>query len=141
MNAFVVFDSWAILAWIRDEPAAPRVDQILQQADAGDLKLSMSWINAGEAYYMLVRKHSQHVADEYLSRLPSLPIRLVLPDEQDVIEAAKLKSTRRISYADGFAAGLAIRQNATLVTGDPELYTLGDILSLEWIGSISEGSQ
>jgi predicted nucleic acid-binding protein len=134
MSVFVVFDSWAVLAWIRDEPAAPRVNQILEQADASDLKISLIWINAGEVYYMLVRKHNQHVADEYLSRLPSLPIRLVLPDEQAVTEAAKLKSTRRLSYADGFAAELAIRENATLVTGDPELYALRDILSVEWIG-------
>jgi len=86
MNAFVVFDSWAILAWIRNEAAAPRVDQLLEQSEAGDLKLSMSWINASEAYYMLVRKHNRHVAEEYLRRLPSLPIRLVLPDVQAVMK-------------------------------------------------------
>ena len=33
----------------------------------------MSWINAGEVYYMLVRKNSPHVANEFLARLPSLP--------------------------------------------------------------------
>jgi len=52
---------------------------MLQQAEARDLRISMRWINAGEVYYMLVRKHGQTAADEYLSRLPSLPIRLVLP--------------------------------------------------------------
>ena len=55
MNASVVLDSWAVLAWIRDEPAAPRVDQMLLQAEARDLQISMSWINAGEVCYMLVR--------------------------------------------------------------------------------------
>jgi len=43
-------DDWAILAWIREEPSAPRVDEILHQAEAGEIQLSMSWINAGEAY-------------------------------------------------------------------------------------------
>jgi ribonuclease VapC len=134
MNGSVVFDAWAILAWLRDEPAASRVDQILQQAEAGDLQLSMSWINAGEAYYMLVRKHSQQAADEFLRRLPTLPIRLVLPDEEAVIEAARLKSTRRLSYADSFAAALARQEKAVLVTGDPELREMADIFTVEWIG-------
>lgn len=83
---------------------------------------------------MLVRKHSARVAEEFLTRLPSLPILLVLPDEESVIQAAKLKSTRRISYADGFAAALAHRETATLVTGDPELLKMSDVLAVEWIG-------
>jgi uncharacterized protein len=94
----------------------------------------MSWFNAGEVYYMLVRKHSGRVAEDFLTRLPSLPIRLMLPAAKTVILAAKLKSTRRISYADGFAAALAQSENATLVTGDPELRDISDVLSVEWIG-------
>jgi predicted nucleic acid-binding protein len=84
---------------------------------------------------MLVRKHGQKAADEYLSRLPSLPMRLVLPDREAVIEAAKLKSARRLSYADAFAAELARREGATLLTGDPELRNMQDVLAVEWIGS------
>jgi predicted nucleic acid-binding protein len=70
-----------------------------------------------------------------LKRLPSLPIRLLVPQPEDFIEAARLKSTRRISYADAFAAALARAEAAALVTGDPELRELADILTIEWIGS------
>ena len=94
----------------------------------------MSWINAGEVYHMLVRKNGLVVADEFLAPLPSLPVRLVLPDEEAVIEAAKLKSARRISYADAFAAALVLRENAVLVTGDPELRGMRDVLRVEWLG-------
>lgn len=89
----------------------------------------------GEVYYMLVRKHSVRVADDFLTRLPSLPIWLMLADAETVILAAKLKSIRRISYADGSAAALAQSENATLITGDPELRELSDVLPVEWIGS------
>ncbi len=51
-----------------------------------------------------------------------------------MIEAAKLKSGRRISYADAFAVTLAVREGATLVTGDPELRGMQDILRVEWLG-------
>ena len=117
MPGLKVFDSWALLAWLLDQPAAARIDTLLQQAEQGDdLQLVMSWVNAGEVYYMASRKLNQAKAEEFLRRLPSLPIRLVRPSEEDIIAAAKLKSTRRISYADGFAAALAQSEGAALVT-------------------------
>ena len=83
---------------------------------------------------MLSRKHGAKSVAEFLKRLPSLLIRVVLPDEEDIIPAAKLKSTRKISYSDGFAAALAIKETAPLITGDPELREMSDPLTVEWIG-------
>jgi uncharacterized protein len=124
-----------LLAWLRNEqPAADHVRDCLQRAEEGTLQLFMSWINAGEVYYMLARKHNAKPAEEFLTRLPSLPIQVVLPDEQDIVAAAKLKSARKISYADGFAAALAEKETAALITGDPELGEMADVLTIEWIG-------
>lgn len=132
-----VFDSWALLAWLLDQPAAARIEALLQQADQGDhLQLVMSWVNVGEVYYMASRKLDAAKAEEFLTRLPSLPIRLVLPGEEDIITAAKLEAGRRISYADGFAAALALREGAALVTGDPELKAMADVLIVDWIGAV-----
>ena len=89
-----VVDAWALLAWMRNEqPAADHVRDCLQQAEEGTIPLSVSWINAGEVYYMLARKHDTNAAEDFLTRLPSLPIRVVLPEEDEIIAAAKLKST------------------------------------------------
>ncbi len=132
--AFKVIDAWAMLAWVRDEPPAPRVLAALQQAEIGEIHLLMSWINAGGVYYILARKHDVKTAQEFLKRLPSLPLRLVLPEERDVLAAARLKAARRISYAGGFAAALAQRESASLMTGDPELGQMTDVLTIDWIG-------
>lgn len=128
-----VIDAWALLAWVRNEqPAAESVRLALQAAEDGGTPLSMSWINAGEVYYMLSRKHDAKTAEEFLTRLPSLPIRLILP-EDDIIAAAKLKASYRISYADAFAAALAIKEKSAVITGDPELRDMGGVLTVEWI--------
>ena len=74
------------------------------------------------------------MAEEFLTRLPSLPIRLAKPDEGAIIAAAKLKSMHRISYADAFAAALAQKEDAALITGDPELKGMSGVLEVEWIG-------
>ena|SRR2546429_4247302 len=141
MPASKVVDAWALLAWVRDEqPAAGHVRDCLQQAEEGSLQLFMSWINAGEVYYMLARKHDAKTAEEFLTRLPSLPFRLVLPEEQDIIAAAKLKSAHRLSYADAFAAALAVKETAALITGNPELRALVKVFTVEWIGPQSARS-
>ncbi|MBI4902408.1 MAG: type II toxin-antitoxin system VapC family toxin [Acidobacteria bacterium] len=133
-NGSVVFDSWALLAWLLDQPSAPTVRRMLLEAEASHRTIHMSWVNAGEVYYMAARKLSIVRADEFWRRLPTLPIQLVLPSERDVIAAARLKASRRISYADAFAADLAIRHNAALVTGDPELRLMTGVLRVEWLG-------
>lgn len=130
-----VLDSWALLAWLLDQPAAAHVESLLDRAERGDIALSMSWINAGEVYCMTARKRGPAQAEEFLARLPSLPLRLVSPDAAGVVSAAKLKSKYRISYADAFAAALAMQESAVLVTGDPELRTLSETVPVEWIGA------
>jgi ribonuclease VapC len=39
----------------------------------------------------------------------------------------------RIAYADCFAAALALQQNATLVTGDPEFKHLENQITIHWV--------
>jgi predicted nucleic acid-binding protein len=40
-----------------------------------------------------------------------------------VLEAALIKASHAISYADAFAVATAMAHDATLLTGDPELLT------------------
>jgi ribonuclease VapC len=80
---------------------------------------------------MLARKHDPRAAEEFLTRLPSLPIRLVLPEEEDIISAAKLKAAYRLSYADAFASALAMKEGAAVITGDPEMRELAAVLTVE----------
>ncbi|MCU1262062.1 MAG: vapC [Bryobacterales bacterium] len=126
-----------MVAWLLDQSPAQRVAAFFQKADAGNLRLLMSWINIGEVYYIATRRLGRERADQFLRRVPSLPIHIELPDESDIISAARLKSGNRLAYADAFAAALAIRESASVITGDPELRALTGILKVDWIGGES----
>lgn len=130
----LVIDSWALIEWLLGEPGAPKVREILEQATGGQQQLSMSWINVGEVIYMLVRKRSLQASEDFLSRLPSLPIRLVLPTADSFVRAARIKSQSRLSYADAFAVDLAVQEQGGIVTGDPEIAALG-FVKVVWVGS------
>jgi predicted nucleic acid-binding protein len=128
-----IVDSWPVIAWLLSHAAAPRFERLLQEADAARIQLIMSWVNVGEVYYIIARRHGAANADAFLKRLVALPIRTVLPDEQDIIAAARIKASHPMSYADTFAAALALREDAPVITGDPEFRTLPG-LKIDWVG-------
>lgn len=56
-------DSYAILAWIQDEPGAQNVEDLLISAKTGQINLFMSEINLGEIYYKCKPLEPQHSFD------------------------------------------------------------------------------
>jgi predicted nucleic acid-binding protein len=128
-----VVDSWAMVAWVQLEPATPLVRQFLLDADAGNLELLMSWLNVAETFYILAKRASPAVAEEFLSRLPSLPIRIVLPDEDGIIAAARIKAAHPVAFGDAFAIALAQAEQASVITGDDEIRQCA-VVPVNWIG-------
>lgn len=134
-----MLDAWAILAWILDEPSASDVQSLLGRAAAGEVVLYWSAITAGEVYYRLTRLRGRSAADAFWTGTTEerSPIRLAAATTGRVEVAARLKAAHRISYADGFAVGLAQELGAPLVTGDPEIKVLADagLVGVEWLGA------
>jgi predicted nucleic acid-binding protein len=112
-------DSWAVVAWLRDEtPAAGRVDEALADGAV------MSWINAGEVYYLIARVTGEARAEEVLDNL-RVRTRLDAATPERVVDAARIKASFAMAYADAFACATAIAHDATLLTGDPEILRAG----------------
>ncbi len=129
-----VLDSYAILGWLQKESSAEIVQDRLDQAVEGAIELYFSAINAGEVHYLLAKRRSQQIARVWNERLlPSLPVRIITPNLAGVLKAAELKAQYAISYADSFAASLALTHDAPLLTGDPEFKAIPG-LRLHWIG-------
>ena len=87
-----VVDSWAMVAWIRDEPAAAAFDRFLQEADSGTVELCMSWMNVAETFYILSKRVRPALAEEFLAPLDSWPIRTVLNGKEGILSAARIKA-------------------------------------------------
>jgi predicted nucleic acid-binding protein len=128
-----VVDSWAMVAWIRQEPPAPLIRQFLLDADAGKLELAMSWINIAETFYILAKRNSAAIAEEFITRLPSLPIRVVLPTQDGIMAAARIKAGYAVAFGDAFAIALAQAEGASIITGDGEIKRCG-VVPVDWVG-------
>ena len=135
MTAIFLLDSWAILAYLKKEsPADLRVLELLEQASQGSARLFLSVINLGEVYYSVGRVRGEAFADHILEELRSMPVEILPMDEAVVFAAARWKMKYPISYADAFAAATAEQCKAVLVTGDPGLVALKNVLNIEALG-------
>jgi ribonuclease VapC len=93
----------------------------------------MSEINIGEVGYILLRTGLTNNLDDFLSQFLSLPIRPVPVDFDLVIEAAKIKARYPLSYADAFAVATALRNDAAIITGDPEFKAVTKLVRIDWL--------
>lgn len=116
----VVLDSWAVLRYLEGaEPAASEVDGLLEHQ-----RPIMSWLNLGEVFYVLHRAYGDAAAESTVRDLRTvLDAEVATPDL--VVDAARVKATHPMAYADAFAAATAVARDATLWTGDSELLVDG----------------
>ena len=111
----VVFDSWALLAYLGGEPAADRVESAWLDEGA-----AISSVNLGEVLYIRMRLEGEGSAAATVDRVRDL-LEVIDPDWPLVSAAASIKARGGLSYADAFCVATALRADAPLLTGDPEI--------------------
>ena len=133
----MIVDSWPVLEWFRErEPARTLFREFLDRADRGEVSLQISRIIRGEIWYQVARRWGFDIYPIYLKRLETLPMEVVSVDDALVDQAAELKARFAVSDADFFAAALAIRNQAPVLTGDPDFLKLeaSGLINVHWIG-------
>lgn len=121
----VVLDSWALLAYLKDEPAAERIGQEWISQGA-----AISSVNLGEALYIRIRESGEAVATADIERIRRRS-KVVNPDWPLVCSAARIKARGGLAYADAFCVATAERLQAPLWTGDPEIIAVSESVSCE----------
>jgi uncharacterized protein len=124
-----VFDSYALLAYLKGEKGQERLMSYLSSDET-----VINSVNLGEVYYILARTQGIAQAQFFATTiLPSLPIRCVTNGCADVMEAARIKAEFSLSYADCFAVATALKEQAPIVTGDPEFKKVENIVKVDWL--------
>ena len=128
-----VLDASALVGFFRDEPMAPRVRGFLESSARGEHELYLTVVNLGEVLYTLEMRQGEQVAEEARLLIDWSFVQIFDIDRPFALEAAKLKATRRLGYADCFAAALAQRLGATILTGDADFRRVEDLIAVEWL--------
>lgn len=124
-----VLDANAVLRYLTKGPGIERLDRLFAQAQKGEARLSISVVNRGEVLYNLAKRAGMLDAIETL-RIIAHYIESVDATEEQSNGAAALKHIYKLGFADCYAADLAIRRGATLVTADLDFTKLGKQLKV-----------
>ena len=120
-----ILDSFGVIAYLNGEEGADKVEELLNRAGEGEIDLFMHAINLGEVFYIVFRGEGETQAMNVYSKVRRYPVEFVADlSESLLLNAARLKGTYPIAYADAFAVATAIEMDGILVTGDPELKSL-----------------
>lgn len=128
-----VLDSYSLIAYSEGEAGKAKMIEIFRSARDPDRPLFLSTVNWGEVYYITLREEGRGRAEQVIHLISNLPIQIVSVDLELAKQAAEFKATKRMSYADCFAAALAKLKNAELVTGDKEFRQVEDEVKIHWI--------
>jgi len=128
-----VLDAHGLLVFLEKETGYDKVEQAFLCAVQQNKYLLMASVNFGEVYYIVLRECGQDKANEIDRIIKALPIEIIDVDIQLAKEAARFKATRKMSYADCFAAALAKLRKAELITGDREFKTVESEIKITWL--------
>jgi predicted nucleic acid-binding protein len=128
-----VLDSFALIAYLEREKGFATVAKLFTEAMEGECEISMTTVNAGEVLYIILRECGREKLRESERLIATLPITMVDADMALAREAAHLKAFKKMSFADCFAAALAKRNGAVLVTGDAEFREMEKEIKIEWL--------
>lgn len=128
-----VLDTFALVAYFLGEEAGKKVRDLFKKLHQQKHTAFLCEINLGELYYALYRKAGQAKAEEMVSDIERLPVALEPVNRGLILEAAKIKATKPISFADAFVAALAKSKEGVIVTSDPEFQVLGSDYQIEWL--------
>ena len=127
-----VLDSFALISYLEKGKGAKKVKEILSQAEKGRNRVLLCIVNLGEVYYITYRRYGPDKAEQVLSAIEQLPVKVVDADRRITLRAARIKATYPMAYADAFALALANDMDAHLITGDPEFKKLKAKVSILW---------
>ena len=128
-----VLDASALMAYLGREDGYEHVRDLFIKAAGADRNLLMTTVNWGEVYYLLIRDYGHQEAEQIRSLIDTFPVEFVPADIELTKQAAVYKAEKKLPFVDCFAAALAKRRKAELVTADKDFKVVEGEIKIVWI--------
>ncbi len=115
-----VLDSYALITYLQRQSGYEEISKIFEECSAKDREAFLCVVNWGEVIYHALRNGGEQRAQLAEDTMRAIPITIVEANKELTYQAARLKASRKMSYADCFAAATAMKKKCELVTGDKE---------------------
>ena len=132
-SAVRVLDSYSLIAYIEGETGKDTMIEVFRSARDSGKTCLLSAVNWGEVYYITLREAGPQRAEEVAHVISTLPIHIVDANLELAKQAAIFKASKKMSYADCFAAAVAKHRRVELVTGDKEFKQVEGEVKVMWL--------
>lgn len=130
-----VFDSSAIGIYLSGLPGREVVSAILDKARFKRTAAYFTMFSLAEILADRERRGAVSDAQETWALIQKLPIKLIDIDRALAIAGAHIQASHSLNRADPFAAALAERQNAVLVTSNEDYKKIEKLVTIKWLPS------
>ena len=114
-----ILDACALIAYLHDEQGSDVINELLKKAVDDEVEIYISIVNLLEVHYANVRDLGKDQADVILEKVLSIPIKVVsVISNKTFHEAARLKTTYKMSLGDCIGLATAIEFSGQFVTSD-----------------------
>ena len=128
-----VLDSYAVIAYLDKESGYEEVAKLFEECVAKDREVFFCVVNWGEVIYHALRSGGENMAKLAEDAMRALPLQIVEANKELTLIAAHMKASNKMSYADCYAAALALKRKCELVTGDREFKQVEGSIKVRWI--------
>jgi len=128
----VLIDSWA---WIEYWKGGVLAKEAARYID-GDEESVVSTINIAEIYFWVARYYGEGKAREKLETVEKR-CHVIAVEEETAVAAAKIRIQHRLALADSLIVATARSAGGKVVSGDPDMKRLEDVIFLKRKGSSS----
>ena len=128
-----IYDSFALLKLFQKEQGYQKVARLLADDRRVGNPPLLQIINFGEIIYITKKDFDDQAKLRVIRSVVQMNFRISSAPDTLVYEAAELKGSDAISYADAFLLATAIREGARIVTGDPEFEKVKSLCAIDWV--------
>jgi ribonuclease VapC len=128
-----VMDSYALIAYLEREEGYREIAKVFDECVLKDREVFLCIVNWGEVIYHALRTGGDKTAKLAEEAMKVVPLQLVEANKDLTHQAAYLKGSNKMSYADCFAAALAMKKKCELITGDKEFKQVEKEIKIHWI--------
>ena len=128
-----ILDAYGLMIFLEKETGYEKVESLFIDAVGKGENLLITAVNYGEVCYIILQECGQEKLEEITKIIQTLPIDIVDVDIQLARQAAYFKASKKISYADCFAAALAKICMGEVITGDQEFKVLEHEVKIMWV--------
>ncbi len=129
----LVLDSWAVLAHFQGDSAGAPVADLISRALRHGQPAAISVVSVGEVWHAVALAASVAEADDALTEMRRWGMEFVDVDWLLTRSAIGFRLKANLSFADAYAAALAFRRQASLLTGSPVFKPLEDEIKIAWL--------